>query len=455
MWVKFEQIPDEGDVVRLPPSWSDRITEPLTIKFGGRDPVPAEVEYKDDLSDENNSFENPAVIPISISLCQKLLLQTALTYRVKIVVSSIRVGPVIGFLLGIHTHRYNPEHMRKYSDRMGIYSKVGGIIYAFSPKSVNWEKRETFGLFYNVQTAEWEYGCFPLPDVIYRRDFHSSPLYIEKLMALTQNRLFNSYRFSKMEFYEFLAADKDIKDYLPETEITLNPEQIIKFVNRHQKVILKPIDLSRGRGMCIIEKFDTLYKVTDYRYRKQIMSIFEDKQSLERFLNLNPSFFDRYIVQKYLNLAKIGVSRFDIRVVMQKDAAQEWGCTGIECRVSYNSHLTNISRGGYALTLSEALERAFFRNYDSIAREINRLCLKVCRRFDQMGHHFAEFGMDIAVDENKNIWLIEANVFPSFKGFKATDRDTYLAIRYKPLLYALSLTEFGEKNESEGSDENL
>lgn len=455
MWVKFEVIPSDGDIVHLPSSWSDKFTGPLTIKFGGRDPVPAEVQYSDELIYENNSFEEPATIQISISLCRKLLLQTVMTYRVNIVDSSIHIGPVIGFLLGIHTHRYNPEHMRKYSDRMGIYKKVGGIIYAFSPKSVNWEKRETFGLFYNIKTSEWEYGCFPLPDVIYRRDFHSSPLYIEKLMDLTQNRLFNSYRFSKMELYEFLSADKDIKDYLPETEVSLNPEQVIKFINRHQKVILKPVDLSRGRGMCIIEKFDTFYKVTDYRYRHQIMSIFEDKYALERFLNLNPSFFNKYIIQKYLNLAKIGASRFDIRVVMQKDAAKEWGCTGIECRVSYNSHLTNISRGGYALTLSEALERAFVKNYDSIAQEMNSLCLKVCRQLDRMGHHFAEFGMDIAVDEDKNIWLIEANVFPSFKGFKTTDRNTYLSIRYKPLLYALSLTEFAEKTESEGSDEHL
>jgi hypothetical protein len=70
-----------------------------------------------------------------------------------------------------------------------------------------------------------------------------------------------------------------------------------------------------------------------------------------------------------------------------------------------------------------------------------------------MGHHFAEFGLDIAVDESKDIWLIEANVFPSFKGFKTTDRNTYLAIRYKPLLYALSLTEFGSDKPSEVADE--
>jgi D-alanine-D-alanine ligase-like ATP-grasp enzyme len=58
--------------------------------------------------------------------------------------------------------------------------------------------------------------------------------------------------------------------------------------------------------------------------------------------------------------------------------------------------------------------------------------------------HFAEFGIDLAIDKDKNLWLIEANVFPSFKGFKTMDLQTYLGIRYTPFLYALSLTQFGE-----------
>lgn len=65
---------------------------------------------------------------------------------------------------------------------------------------------------------------------------------------------------------------------------------------------------------------------------------------------------------------------------------------------------------------------------------------------DESDEHYAELGIDIAVDINKNIWLIEANVFPSFKGFKKIDWQTYLAIRYTSMLYALSLTRFGEVN---------
>jgi hypothetical protein len=46
--------------------------------------------------------------------------------------NTIVFGPVIGLLLGDATHRYNPIHMEKYSDRFGVYSEIGGVIYAFS-----------------------------------------------------------------------------------------------------------------------------------------------------------------------------------------------------------------------------------------------------------------------------------------------------------------------------------
>jgi hypothetical protein len=70
---------------------------------------------------------------------------------------------------------------------------------------------------------------------------------------------------------------------------------------------------------------------------------------------------------------------------------------------------------------------------------------------DKMGEHFAEFGMDVAFDINKNLWLIEANVFPSFKGFKVMDYNNYLNIRYTPLIYAVSLTEFYESVSLKGN----
>ncbi|MDP4182173.1 MAG: YheC/YheD family protein [Bacillota bacterium] len=447
MWVKFKIESNDQDIIFLPLSMKGRFIGPVSVSFGGKT-IDAAVMYSEffDLS-EGNSYENPSIIGISDKLKEKLYIPEILTYRIVIDGSAISIGPVIGLLLGIHTHRYNPKHMKKYSDRFGIYEKVGGLIYAFSPKSVNWKKKIAYGLFYNTTTAEWEYGCFPLPEVIYRRDFHSSPKLVKKLIKFTSNKFFNSHRFTKFELYNYISKNSELIGYLPPTQLTQNFEQVKKFIDANTRIILKPVDLSRGRGICIIEKIDTVYKITDYRFKEPTVSTFKDAQSLENFFNINQSLFNKYLIQKYLSLARIGKSLFDIRVVMQKNKEKLWRCSGIECRVSSDdSHLTNISRGGYALRLDDALNKAFGSDYETIPDKINSFCAKFCEYMDLMGEHFSEFGIDIAVDTNKNLWLIEANVFPSFKGFKKIDRQTYLAIRYEPFLYALSLTKFGSLN---------
>jgi len=445
MWAKIELKKSESEVLYLPSSLAVDSEKVTTIIFGKKT-VNIEIEYSDEFVLENvNSFETPGIIGLSEKLKDALLIPTELIYRVKISDCSIFIGPVIGFLLGIHAHRYNPRHMEKYSDRLGIYNKVGGLIYAFSPKSINWDNNTAYGLFYNIVTSAWEYGCFPIPDVIYRRDFHSEPELIEKLVTVTESKLFNSRRLSKFELYDLFSTHKEFLKYLPATELSFDFNQIKKFMDSHPKSILKPIDLSRGRGICVIEKTGAVYKITDYRYKYPIRSFFHDSSSLENYFSINQGFFNKYLIQQYLQLAKIGSSLFDIRVVMQKHENKTWGCTGIECRVSNsNFHLTNISRGGYALTLKEALQQSFKKDYETLPKQIDELCQMFCSHMDTIDGHFAEFGIDVAVDINKRVWFIEANVFPSFKGFKIIDAKTYLSIRYRPLIYALSLTRFKE-----------
>lgn len=444
MWVKIEVVHCDQKIIYLPSAQGNDLPPATEIVFGGKS-TGANIEYRDDLElTIENSFKKPGKIQLTDKLRDELCIPESLVYKIKISDSRITFGPVIGLLLGNTTQRYTPTHMMKYSDRFGIYHQIGGLIYAFSPKLINWRNHTVYGLYYNYDKALWEYGCFPLPEVIYRRDFHTDPEVIKRLVNYTEGRLFNSYRFTKYELYNFIKLNDELIKHLPPTEYTLEFDQIKQFIHSHNKVILKPIDLSRGRGICIIEKTDCMYKVIDFRCKQPIVYELYSDELFESFFSVYLDLFDKYLVQKYIPLSKIGDSPFDIRVVMQKRPDKEWICTGIECRVSNNGYLTNISRGGYALTLGEALQRAFTTDDDLLAQQIDDLCQKFCLYLDTSGEHFAEFGLDIAIDTDKKLWLIEANVFPSFKGFKKIDPDTYLSIRYTPMLYASSLTEFGE-----------
>ncbi len=444
MWAKIKVVYCDQKIVYLPSTLALQCGSTTIIIFGGKS-TETNIQGQDDLKPAiENSFENPCEIKLSDKLRDELNIPETQVYKVNVTDSQITFGPVIGLLLGNATHRYNPIHMMKYSDRFGIYHKVGGLIYAFSPKFINWKEQTAYGLYYNNDTAVWEYGCFPLPDVIYRRDFHSDPDLIKRLVKYTGGRLFNSYRFNKYELYEFIRLNDELKKHLPPTEYSLEFDQIKEFINCHNKVILKPIHLSRGRGICVIEKIDSKYKVIDFRPKRPTVYELYNDRLLENFFDVYQDLFEEYLVQKHIPLSKIGNSPFDVRVVMQKGPDRDWGCTGIECRVSNNGYLTNISKGGYALPLGDALQRAFVGDKELLSRQIVELSQKICLYLENSGEHFAEFGLDIGIDTDRKLWLIEVNVFPSFKGFKKMDLDNYLSIRYTPMLYAASLTHFGE-----------
>ncbi|KNY25083.1 Endospore coat-associated protein YheC/D [Pseudobacteroides cellulosolvens ATCC 35603 = DSM 2933] len=447
MWVKFKLEQSDKDIIFLPLSMMGMYPNRVFVCFGGKT-VNAVVKYSEffDLS-INSTYEDPGIIGISIGLRNKLLVPEMITYRICVERNAISIGPVIGLLLGNNIYRYSPRHMEKYSDRFGIYDKVGGLIYAFSPRTVNWKKRIAFGLYYDNLSHSWDYGYFPLPEVIYRRDFHSNSNDIKRLIKETGGRLFNSCRFTKFEMYKYMNKNEELRDFLPPTQLTQDFGQIISFIDKHVRVILKPIDLSRGRGILIIEKDGYNYKVTDYRMVLPVVTTYRINE-LREFFNQNNSLFNKYLLQQFLSLATIDGCPFDIRVVMQKRADRIWRCSGIECRVSKNgSHLTNISRGGYALSFDKAIQRSFGEQATTFYEGIVLFCRKFCNYMDKSGEHFSEFGIDVAIDVNQNLWLIEANVFPSFKGFKKIDLQSYFNIRYAPFLYALSLTKYGDCEE--------
>ena len=454
LWAKIVYKPDDREYIFVPYCFSKKLHSTCDVIFGRKK---AEVKMVISLNldcIENSTYDNPMIIILSSKLKDKLFIPESQIYRMSIKENKVIFGPVIGLMLGTNNHTYDSGHMKKYSDRFGVYDKVGGLIFAFSPTSVDWEKEIVYGIYYNIAISKWIHGVFPLPDVIYARNFHNAPEVVERLSLATDGKLFNSHNYTKLELFSHVKLDEELAKNLPPTEALQSYDQLKKFIDTHTKVILKPINLSRGRGICIIEKSDSLYRVFDYRSKECSEITLNGDDDLLEFFSNNDGFFSNYLIQKYIRLAKIDDRSFDIRVVMQKRNQRRWSCTGIECRVSGpNNHITNISRGGHALLLNESLALAFEADSDmkqKITEQIHDYCFRFCKHMDKLGEHFAEFGMDIALDEDKNIWLIESNVLPSFKGFIKMDYDMYLSIRYSPLLYALSLTEFEETETESG-----
>lgn len=469
MRVTFEIVELDENVIFVSQETAEQLDNPVLVCFGSLS-VNAQVRvadrnYEDDEISETNlsteaepelfitpSEDSPEnigkdleIITISSRLKNELLIQDQLNYQVRFLSSQIVIGPVIGLLVGDGKNKNNNNILDKKSKRFTYYKNIGGLICRFSPKHIDFNSKLVEGHYYNYHKSIWEPGVFPLPKLIYRRNFQIDPKIISKLKVMTNHQMFNSYRFNKFELYQYLSEDPVLKNYLPATELCSSIPQVLDFIMKHKNIILKPTHLSRGRGICIINTIHSRFKINDYRKKREDNNLV-DYHSLILFLKRNTSFFSKYLMQELIPLAQIDGYPYDIRVVMQKTARDKWEYIGIECRVSRNSLITNISRGGYALNLENAIAKSFEgADWHDIKNKICDLCHKLCTYIDKRtGEHYAEFGIDIALDTEKKLRIIEVNVMPSFNGFKDIDNDLYHHILSNPLLYAVSLTEFSD-----------
>lgn len=456
VWVKLKEFESNDPLIRMPPSL---ITSPpsqgLRVQFGIKK---QEVILEEDMElglDHASTFDTPMTIYLSSYLVKELRLTLEITYQLKYEEDTIVIGPTIGLLLGEKNQIYKPEYMQKYNDRFGSYNRIGGLIIAFSPRSVDFEAELVYGLIYNSDQKKWVYGVAPIPEAIYRRNFHQEETSIYRLMAKTKNRLFNSQRFTKLDLYH-LQNEPTIKEHLPETHLLTEYKSLLAFLDKKQKTILKPVDKSRGRGILILEQVEKPkkgYLVHDCRSRQVMIHYFKTADALWEMLNRSDLFTGDYLYQDYIGLMKVNDRPFDVRVVMQQTESLQWQCTGMECRVAaHGTQITNVSRGGSAITLEHALEQSGkFLTSEEIKQQILSLSEQFCLLMDRKGH-FSEFGIDIGLDKMGYPWLIEANVFPSFKGFKRMNHNMYLNIRHQPLLYATALQGFSSSKEEINDD---
>lgn len=381
---------------------------------------------------------------MSSDLIDTLCIKESLPYQVKVENNRIRIGPVIGLLLGRQCIYYNHKNMREQTDALSQYEKTGGLFYAFTPEGIDYENKLIYGLYFGHDKV-WRYSHFPFPDVIFRRGFSGNELHVDKIRQKVCEVVFNQSRRNKWEIHQLLEKDGTVSPFLPETCEVQQTNVVLKHLKKYTIVILKPTDLSRGRGIFILrEKNSKEIEVTDCLKKDNQITVIKWSE-LDKFLRKGGFFRHHYIVQNRLDLATVNGSPFDIRVMMQKTKDHQWRCSGIECRIAGMDHMiSNIARGGRALSVNRTLLLAFGPDisFTRMKKQMIEVSENICRCMDHTGELFAEFGLDIAVDREQHLWFIEANVRPSFKGFKRMDYKNYLYICSRPIIYAVHLAGF-------------
>ncbi|MBL4936826.1 YheC/YheD family protein [Clostridium sp. YIM B02515] len=254
-------------------------------------------------------------------------------------------------------------------------------------------------------------------------------------------------RVTKYDLYEIISDREELSQFLPPAQIFEDFEQFMEFIERYEKIVLKPQNISE-KNICIIEKLGDNFRVTDCRRKKKIKSILTSEVDLESYLNKLEENYKNYILQKYIKLAKVEEDLFDLRFVMKKITQGDWNLKGIEYSVAGNNFVfTNVLNRNFKFHLKEAVKSYYPLHFDlnETMNKANRLCLKACKAIEEASNYSEELGFDIGIDEENKLWLVEINIFDSFKKFSVVDYKTYLSVDYTPLLYTVSAYNFNNK----------
>ncbi|WP_047155091.1 YheC/YheD family endospore coat-associated protein [Aneurinibacillus tyrosinisolvens] len=453
-WIKVVSFISNQSVIRIDHRVRAVSSEKYLFHFGLKQ-TPCRVEWFEDPGyTDVNDANHPLELFVSTKMIQGLLIPEGTVFQLRFEKEEMYLGPTIGLLFGSNVENYTPEYMKEhYSDRMGTYSSFGGMVVAFSIVSVDWENSTVAGLIYHPGSGSWCEGVTAIPAVIYRRHIMQPSFKKFRTKLLEKNGLLiNSDRLSKWRTYKVLLKNPIFHKYLPETHLLLTSCQLLKVLEEHNKIILKPKGSSQGKGIIIIKMITagenrnsylvTGYQKTDETPKQRLMNQQEFHSFIRKFAE---EYEKKYICQKYISLAKVEGSPFDIRVIMQKNPSYDWICNGIECRIAgKGKEITNFSAGGMVLSFEKTIQRLNGQfDYETVKENVLRVCSEFCFWMEQQKqYHFVEFGIDLALDQSGQIYFIEANYRPGYKGFKTIGFEQYLRIGYEPLCYAASVQKF-------------
>ncbi|WP_138496559.1 YheC/YheD family protein [Paenibacillus pinistramenti] len=210
----------------------------------------------------------------------------------------------------------------------------------------------------------------------------------------------------KWEMTRRLAHSPKVRDYLVPTVVLENLDIVDDFLDKYEKVVIKPASGSRGAGVQGLTRSGKRYLL-----QKDSEELHFDRKGLIEYLTkLKKS----YLIQPYIRCLTPEGAPFDFRILVQRNGQGEWTVPVIYPRIGESGTITsNVSVGGRTELLEAFLARVLPEGRYSIPKQLHDLGLVIAEEVNSYyDFPINELGIDLAIDDQNRIWFYEANTCP-------------------------------------------
>ena len=224
------------------------------------------------------------------------------------------------------------------------------------------------------------------------------------------------YLANKWKKGQVLANNPKLRPYIPETKL-FNETNLNDLTEKYPIIFGKPIVGTGGSGIIKISKESEQFIIKT----NVITKVATNKSEL--FKMLNTLMGERpYMIQQGIPLISIQNRPLDFRVLLLRPK-NKWELMGIMGKWAAKGKIvTNHSRGGAAITLDKALRysvNATDQQIKLMEQKLIQLGFEAAKTLNKSYHGVRELGMDVAIDDQLNTWILETNSRPNYHLFKS------------------------------------
>jgi hypothetical protein len=310
-------------------------------------------------------------------------------------------------LIGMLHTRKDPNKVSRSYLYATVAKSEGAEFFYFTPKHVDFEKKIIYGKYF--EDGMWKEKYFPVPNVIINANNPQTKKQDEIINKLKKISLFTSFPVgSKLEVYDKIVKAERFSQYVIPYNRLKKVDQIYEFIEKYEKIVIKPVRGHHGDDVMTIEK-----KNSDYILKKRNKRVNYTKQELDNYVN---SLIEskKMLIQKYIKCRLKTKEPFDLRIHMQKDGNCEWSITLIFPRIgSIRRVATNLSQGATMMELDKFLINEYGEDKEKIRKILRDFAIDFTKHFETLyPYGFDELGIDIGLDNDNKIWIYEVNYRP-------------------------------------------